>query len=276
MSPKSSLLLSVLCVASLSACAKAPDAPVAGVADAAGAPAAFEQIHTEPGTPEDRVRQAIESINPDIQIDSIAPAPLEGFREVVVSGQALYVSDDGRYLLQGSLYDVEAKREVSRTAVAAVRRRLLAEVPRSEKIVFSPPQPRYTVTVFTDVECGYCRKLHQEIEEYNRRGIAIEYLAFPRMGPDTPDFALMESVWCAPDRRKALTDAKNDRPVPARRCANPVARHYALGQRVGLTGTPMIVTEDGLQMPGYLPPDALLAALQQAEDVSGAAPAPGG
>ena len=265
MPAKPILLLSVLCAASLSACAQAPT-PDPDAAAAGDASAPVEQIRTVPGTPEDRAREAIESINPDIQIDAIAPAPLEGFREVVVAGQAVYVSDDGKYLLQGSLFDVEAKRDLSRTGVAAVRRRLLAEVPASERIVFSPADPRFTVTVFTDVECGYCRKLHQEIDEYNSRGIAIEYLAFPRMGPDTPDFALMESVWCAPDRRQALTDAKNGRRVPPRTCdESPVARHFALGQRVGLTGTPMIVTESGAQMPGYLPPDALLAALQQVE-----------
>lgn len=262
---KTSLLLSLLCAAaSLSACAQAP-MPESGV-DANSAPsAAAGQVQTVPGTPADRARQAILSINPDIQIDAISPAPLEGFREVVVAGQAVYVSDDGKYLLQGSLFDVDARRDLSRAGVAEVRRRLLAQVPASERIVFAPANPRYTVTVFTDVECGYCRQLHQQISEYNRLGIAVEYLAFPRMGPGTEGYALMEAVWCAEDRRKALTDAKSDRRVPPRRCDSPVARHYALGQRVGLTGTPMIVTANGTQMPGYLPPEALLSALQQVE-----------
>ena len=273
MSTKPSLLLSLLCAASLSACAQAPSSAAEEPAkqESPAAEPAIEQVQTTPGTPEDRARQAILSINPDIQIDAIEPAPLDGFSEVVVGGQALYVSDDGKYLLQGSLFDIEAKRDVSQAAVAEVRRRLLAEVPASERIVFAPANPKYTVSVFTDVECGYCRKLHGEIDEYNRRGIAIEYLAFPRMGLDTADYALMVSVWCAPDRHKALTDAKEGRPVPPRTCDNPVARHYALGQRVGLAGTPMIVTESGTQMPGYLPPDALLSALRQAETAATAA-----
>src|SRR5690606_8493785 len=140
--------------ASLSACAQAPT-PDSGAAASGASPEPVEQIQTVPGTPEDRAREAIESINPDIQIDAIAAAPLPGFREVVVAGQAVYVSDDGKYLLQGSLFDVEAKRGLSRAGVAAVRRRLLAEVPDSERIVFAPEDPRYTVSVFTDVECGY-------------------------------------------------------------------------------------------------------------------------
>lgn len=277
MSPTRILLLSALCAVNLSACAQAPS-NAAGEgepqASAAAAPAA-EQIETAPGTPEDRARKAILSINPQIQIDGIAAAPLDGFREVIVGGQAVYVSDDGKYLLQGSLFDVEAKRDVSQAGVAEVRRRLLAEVPASERIVFAPANPKYTVTVFTDVECGYCRKLHQDIAEYNKRGIAIEYLAFPRMGLGTPDYDLMVSVWCAPDRRKALTDAKDGNRVKPAKCDNPVARHYQLGQRVGLAGTPMIVTESGVQMPGYLPPDALLSALQQV-DASGATTPAGG
>lgn len=264
------LAVALLCAISLGACAQpAPSTPDKAAGGAK--PGAAGK-----GGPEQAVRAALAEVVPGAEPDYLGAAPFPGFREVLLEGQVLYVSDDGRYLLQSQPIDLKARAPAASPGLNAYRRKVLAGVPKEERIVFAPANPAYTVTVFTDVECGYCRKLHQEIEEYNRRGIAIEYLAFPRMGPDTPDFALMESVWCAPDRRKALTDAKNDRPVPARRCANPVARHYALGQRVGLTGTPMIVTEDGLQMPGYLPPDALLAALQQAENVSGAAPAPGG
>ncbi|HRN61847.1 MAG TPA: thioredoxin fold domain-containing protein [Luteimonas sp.] len=264
---KRSLLLSLLCAASLSACAQAPSSAAEEPTEQAAAATtpAVEQIQTTPGTPEDRARQAIASINPDIHIDRIAAAPLAGFREVIVGGQTLYVSDDGRYLLQGNLFDIAAKKDMSQAGVAEVRRELLAKVPRSERIVFAPANPKYTVSVFTDVECGYCRKLHQDIAEYNKLGIAIEYLAFPRMGPGTPDYDLMVSVWCSADRGKALTDAKNGRRVPPRTCDSPVGRHYDLGQRIGLTGTPMIVTESGVQMPGYLPPDALLSALQQVE-----------
>ena len=264
MSPKNSLLLSLLCAASLSACAQSPTDASEGAAEAQAAKApARPSFETAPGSPEERARQAIESINPQIVIDHIAEAPLPGFREVIVGGQPVYVSDDGRYLLQGSLYDVEAKRDLSQAGVAEVRRKLLAGVPAADRIIFAPANPKYTVSVFTDVECGYCRRLHQDIAEYNKRGIAIEYLAFPRMGLGSPDHKLMVSVWCAPDRRKALTDAKEGRKVPERTCDNPVDAQYELGQRVGLSGTPMIITASGVQMPGYLPPDALLSALQE-------------
>jgi thiol:disulfide interchange protein DsbC len=254
------LLLLLFGIASLSACAQSPaptdtGEPVANATDAA--PAAG------PGTPDERAIAAIRSINDTIQIDRIAAAPLPGFREVVVGGQVLYVSDDGRYLLQGTLFDVAQMKDLGQVGLAEVRRELVDKVPAQERIVFAPANPRYTVAVFTDVECGYCRKLHQEIAEYNRQGIAVEYLAFPRLGPASDDFRKMEAVWCATDRRKAMTDAKNGRSVPVKRCDNPVGRHYELGQRVGLTGTPMIITAEGVQMPGYMPPAALRAALDK-------------
>lgn len=251
---------------SLSACAQGtgPDAtPDAGQPVTSGEDAS-------PGSPAANARGAILSINPQVSIESVADAPLPGFQEVIVSGQVLYVSDDGRYVLQGSLFDASERRDLSQVGLSQLRRRLLSEVPEDQRIVFAPANPKYTVSVFTDVECGYCRRLHEEIDEYNKRGIAIEYLAFPRMGPGSEDFRLMESVWCADDRRKALTDAKRGARVPARTCDNPVAAHYALGQRAGLTGTPMIVAEDGAQMPGYMPPDALLSALERLEAEAGA------
>lgn len=255
-----STLFFVLCAASLTACAQSP-APEAATATKAPAAAAAPEV--EPGTADERALAAIRSLNAQVQIDHIAAAPLPGFREVIVGGQVIYVSDDGRYLLQGSLFDVKAKKDLSQSGLAEVRRDLLKTIPASDRIIFAPADPDYTVTVFTDVECGYCRKLHEDIAEYNRRGIAIEYVAFPRMGLGSDDFRKMVSVWCAPDRRKALTDAKSGRTLPTRNCTNPVTMHYDIGQRVGLTGTPMIITAEGVQMPGYMPPDALRAALDK-------------
>lgn len=264
-------LLLLLGLASLSACAQSPE-PDAAASESAEVEA--DQVpKVKPGTPDERALAAVRSLNESIQVDRIAAAPLPGFREVVVGGQVLYVSDDGRYLLQGSLFDVEQKQDLSQTGLAEVRRALLKQVPAKDRIIFAPANPKYTVAVFTDVECGYCRKLHQDIAEYNRQGIAIEYLAFPRMGVASEGFRKMEAVWCSADRRKALTDAKNDRPVPVRKCTSPVRQQYDIGQRAGLTGTPMIVTEQGVQMPGYMPPDALRAALDKlaAEEGEGAA-----
>ncbi len=274
---KRSLLAALLGAISLSACAQAPQtAPGTQAASAGAKPAA---VAAKAGTPDARAIEAVRALNPQVEVERVSAAPLPGFREAIVAGQVVYVSDDGKYLFLpgsgGALFDVHAKRNLSEDAMAATRTQLLKTIPASERIVFAPANPKYTVTIFTDVECGYCRKLHSEIAEYNRQGIAIEYLAFPRMGVGSEDFEKMVSVWCAPDRRKALTEAKSDRNPPKRNCQNTVRAQYDIGQRVGLTGTPMILTADGTQLGGYLPPAALRAALdrQAAEHAASAKPA---
>ncbi|MFC3714848.1 DsbC family protein [Luteimonas soli] len=259
-------LLAVLGAFSLSACAQTDSPPAADPAAPASAtqPAATASApKVEPGSADERARDAIRKLNPHIRIEHIDAAPLAGFREVIVGGQTLYVSDDGRYMLQGSLYDMDAKRDLSEASLAGLRRDLLKTIPVKDRIVFSPPNPKYTVAVFTDVECGYCRKLHSQIDDYNREGIAVQYLAFPRMGLGSADFQKMVNVWCASDRKQALTDAKNDRRVPTRNCTNPVTMEYDVGQRIGLAGTPLIVAPDGTAMPGYMPPKELRAALDK-------------
>lgn len=262
---KKALLIAVLGGMSVAACAQnqAPaDAKKAAAAPAA-ATATPKDPKVAPGSADAKAIAAIRQLNNQVAIDKVGPAPMPGFREVIVSGQVLYVSDDGRYLMQGALLDMQTKRDLAQVAMASVRKDLLAQVPKSERIIFSPPNPKYTVAIFTDVECGFCRKLHADIAEYNKLGIGVEYLAFPRMGPGSPDFAKMEAVWCAADPRKALTEAKNDRIPKSPRCSSPIMRHYDIGRRAGLTGTPLIIAANGMSPPGYLPPAELLRWLQQ-------------
>jgi thiol:disulfide interchange protein DsbC len=183
--------------------------------------------------------------------------------------------------MQGKLFDVPKQKDLGEASMAKLRAELLGTIPMRDRIVFAPPAAKHTVVVFTDIECGFCRKLHDDIAEYNKRGIAVQYLAFPRMGLGSEDYRKMVAVWCAKDRRQALTDAKKDRAVPMKTCDTPVDMQYALGQRMGLTGTPMILATDGTQISGYLSPDQLLAAMEQhaatvAAEKAGTAPAVAG
>lgn len=254
------LVFAALFCLSLSACAQST---------APAAPAAAKPVATvkEPsfvaGTPEARVRDALRVLNPRIQVESIGKAAIPGFREVIAGGQVIWVSDDGKYLFQGDLLDIAARKDLGDEAMAKVRRQVLATLPEADRIVYAPTgATKHTVVVLTDVECGYCRKFHTDIAEYTKRGIRVEYLAFPRAGIGSPDYRKMVAVWCAPDRRKALTDAKNDRAVPEKPCArSPVDMQYNAGLRMGLEGTPMILDAAGHQLGGYLPPDALLERL---------------
>lgn len=258
------LAFAALCSLSLSACAQQA-APEAGQKITVGpkAVAASEPTYVA-GTPEARVREALRRLQPEIQVESINPSPIPGFREVIATGQVVYVSDDGKYLFQGGLLDIEKRKDMSEAAMAKLRVDILKTLPLEDRIVFSPAgKPRHTVVVLTDIECGYCRKFHSEIAEYTKRGIEVQYLAFPRAGLASADYRSMVSVWCAPDRQKALTDAKKGGAVQTRTCGRtPVDMQYRAGQRMGLAGTPMILNADGELMGGYLSPDALLQRLE--------------
>lgn len=267
------VFIALLGAISLSACAQPQSGATAGKAPGTQAATAGKAVpggqapKATANTPDARAIAAVHQLNPRVTIDKVGAAPIAGFREAIVQGQVVYVSDDGKYLFlpgpQGALYDVAAKKDLSEQSLASLRRDLLKTIPVSERIVFAPPNPKYTVSIFTDVECGYCRKFHNDIAEYNKQGIAVQYLAFPRMGMGSEDHKKMISVWCSADRRKALTDAKNERPIPAKDCKNTISMQYDVGQRAGLTGTPMILAEDGTTVGGYLPPQQLREALDR-------------
>ena len=208
-----------------------------------------------------KIEAAIASLVPGAKIDSIAESQVPGFYQVVLQGQVVYVSADGKYLIQGSVFDIANKTDLTETARASIRRNALAAVGPEQRIIYKAKDEKYKVTVFTDIDCGYCRRLHQEIPEYNKRGISIEYLWFPRAGVGSEAYDKAVSVWCAPDRNKALDDAKAGRDVPKKTCDNPVAADYELGQKINVTGTPAVYTVDGTQLGGYLPPEQMLQRL---------------
>jgi thiol:disulfide interchange protein DsbC len=258
----------VLALSVAAACAQSHPGqkPAAAAAPARGAATTAVAAKPAPaGMANDAlIRAAVLKAAPGAGIDSIKASPIPGFKEVAIGGKVVYVSADGRYLLQGSLVDLATRDNLTEVSEGALRRGQLDAVPRDHRIVFSPPNPKYRITVFTDVDCGYCRKLHAQIKDYMKEGISVEYLFFPRAGIGSESFNKAVSVWCAPDRRQALTDAKLDKPIAKRTCTNPVTLDYALGQRVGVDGTPAIFAADGTQLGGYLPPEEMLSRLDRA------------
>ncbi|MCB1632849.1 MAG: thioredoxin fold domain-containing protein, partial [Pseudomonadales bacterium] len=182
-------------------------------------------------------------------------APVPGLYEVLMGSEVYYLSGDGNYLLRGELYDIKNRVNLTDARRSVIRKQSLASLTDDELIIFKPDNPRHVVTVFTDVDCGYCAKLHSEIQGYLDEGIEVRYAAFPRGGIKSKTYDTMVSVWCSDDRNKALTDAKARRPVPPAQCANPVEKHYKLGSGAfGVSGTPTIVLENGDVIPGYVPP----------------------
>ncbi|GLQ47716.1 hypothetical protein GCM10007862_27670 [Dyella lipolytica] len=237
-------------------------------AGAAIAQSAVSQPPPVAATPENIVRQTIMRLVPKAKIEQVTLSPMPGFYQVITSGHIVYVSADGKYLMNGDLIDANKGISLTDDAWATYRKTELAKVPVSDRIVFAPPHPKYTVTVFTDVTCPYCRVLHEQIDAFNKEGIAVQYLAWPRAGvigddgKPTSVYNEMVSIWCAADRNDAFTAAKKGRDPKPVSCKNPVKDQFDLGLKLGVTGTPAIYTEDGTQIGGYLSPAEMLQAVQ--------------
>jgi thiol:disulfide interchange protein DsbC len=188
--------------------------------------------------------------------------PVAGIFEYRHGADIIYVTQDGRYAFTGDMFSMGDRVNLTEARRKELRLKLLADVPESSMVIFAAQQPKYTITVFTDIDCGFCRKLHSQIAEYNRLGITVRYLAFPRDGPGTESWAKAQQVWCAPDRKDALTRAKLGETLHVARCDDPVAREYSLGRAMGINGTPGILTSSGDMLPGYMPPDELVSELK--------------
>jgi thiol:disulfide interchange protein DsbC len=211
--------------------------------------------------------ERLTAVRPDLagQILRVGATPLDGFYAIELpGGTMLYGSADGRHLIAGDLYALTANELVNLAEVerAEARHRQMADVQRDDMIVFRPAGPvKAAITVFTDVDCGYCQMLHRDVPELNARGIEVRYLAFPRGGVGSETYRKIVSAWCADDPNDAITRLKARQSIPQKSCDNPVAQQYELGIAVGVNGTPAIVLDDGRLLPGYLPVERLSAIL---------------
>ncbi|MCP3869688.1 MAG: DsbC family protein [Gammaproteobacteria bacterium] len=211
----------------------------------------------------DKIRQNLTNLLPGLNVSDITPTPAPGLYEVLVGQRVLYVTGDGRYLIQGNLIDLKEKENLTEPRMNALKAKAVAEVGEDNMVIFGPKDAKHTITVFTDIDCGYCRKLHEEMEDYNREGIRIRYLFYPRAGLKSASYRKAVSVWCADDRNVAMTRSKAGEELEDRKCTNPVQAHYELGDQVGVRGTPALVLESGKMIPGYVPPERLSAILNQ-------------
>jgi thiol:disulfide interchange protein DsbC len=200
----------------------------------------------------------------------VAVSPIPGLYEVTMGGLIAYVSADGKYLVSGSIYDLATESNLTAKRRNDARAKALAAAREDEMIVFSPANPKMTVTVFTDVDCGYCRKFHGQIAELHKAGIRVRYVAFPRTGPGTESWRKAESVWCATDRKDALTRAKRGEEVKSKNCGDAMIKAgFEMGEDFGLEGTPAIYTQAGDYIGGFLTPEQLVMLAQQPENKQG-------
>ncbi|TDY02402.1 DsbC family protein [Thiohalophilus thiocyanatoxydans] len=209
----------------------------------------------------EQARKAIMERFDDVKAENVAPSPVEGMYRVTIPPQVFYMSSDGRYVVDGEVIDLDNQRNLTREYRQQSVAESIEALGEESMIVFGPDDAEHTVTVFTDIDCGYCRKLHEVVDDYNERGIRIRYLAYPRAGLESRSYQKAVSAWCADDQKAALTKAKQGEAIPNKSCDAPVTRHFELGQKIGVSGTPALVLESGQIVPGFVPPKRLAAIL---------------
>ncbi len=223
----------------------------------AAAALALFSVAASADTPEQAIRNTLQTLKLDVPVESVAASPLNGLYEVKLKGgRVLYASPDGQFVMQGYLYQLKDGQPVNLTEKAereAIAKTINA-IPQAETVVFpAVGETKSHITVFTDTTCPYCQKLHAEVPELNKMGVEVRYVAFPRQGLDSPGDQQLQAVWCSKDRKGSLQKLMSNKDVEAPKCANPVSKQFALGQSIGVSGTPAIVLADGQVIPGYQP-----------------------
>ena len=209
------------------------------------------------------IREVLMKKFPQSHISRIEKSVLPGIYEVEMPPHIFYISKDAKYVINGDLIDLAADRNITQEKQAKARISAINQLGEDNMIIYAPKKTKYTISVFTDIDCPYCHKLHNEIDKYNALGIRVRYLAYPRSGPNTPSFTKAENVWCSKDRKKAFTDAINGKSISAKTCKDPVLKQFITGTKIGVTGTPAIFLDNGQLLPGYYPADKLIKILEQ-------------
>ncbi len=205
------------------------------------------------------------SIKLGVSVKSIQKSPIANLYLVSIPPRLFYISGDGKYVIDGDMIDVATKTNITENLRGKARLQAIDNLGKNSMIIFSPKKGKvkHTITVFTDIDCPYCRKLHSDISKYNALGIRVRYMAYPRAGIGSSSYDKAVAVWCAHDRKKALSMAMDRQTVKSRKCVNPVDAEFKLGNVIGVRGTPALVLENGQMVPGYIPPARLANILDQ-------------
>lgn len=221
----------------------------------------WSTVHADEKGDIEKVRAELVKMIPQADQAEIIASPMKGVYRMELQGNFAYAHVDGDFVLIGDLFDTANKVNLGDRASGERMAKVIEEVPTSKMIVYGPKDAKRHITVFTDIDCGYCQKLHREVPELTKAGIQVRYLAFPRAGVGSPSHKKYVSVWCNADQQSSLTAAKSGQSVPAATCDNPIEESYKLGQQVGVRGTPTMVFDDGTVVPGYIESSQLISRL---------------
>ncbi len=269
------LFLILFLLLALPACAEAPDnvqetpapensAPVTTISETIAEKASSEPNSSEKASENvmEMLEQRLSAVLGGVPIKSITPSPVPGVYQAAFAGQVLYITADGRFVFAGDLIDLETQVNLTEQAKTQDQLQQLQAVAKDDMVVFPARIQQRTLWVFTDIDCPYCRRLHQEVPELNRNGITVNYLFFPRSGPNTPSFQKAVNVWCAKDRQAAMNDAKSQKSLPNLSCENKILEQYQLSQALGVTGTPYMLSDNGRAIPGFAPAAEIIKSLR--------------
>ncbi len=208
------------------------------------------------------IQAQLKLMAPDAPEATITASPVDGLYQVQIGMTVIYMSQDGKFLLNGDFIKVDTRENLTDLARSAARKDAMQSVDESSMIVYpAKGKQRHSITVFTDIDCPYCAKLHKEIPALNDAGVQVRYLSYPRSGQGSPSYHKAVSVWCAKDSAKAMDSAMAGSSVESKVCSNPVVNHMVEAQRFEVNGTPNIVLESGELLPGYVPAKELIKIL---------------
>lgn len=207
------------------------------------------------------LRKALSERLPKTTDATIKQSPVKGLYEVLAGGQVMYMTVDARYIIDGNMFDMQDRRNLTEETRGIVRKQALDELGEENMLVYKPKgDTKHTITVFTDIYCPYCQRLHQEMDDYMARGVKVRYIFLPFKGQKSFDASV--SVWCADDPNAALDKAKSGQAIETKTCDNPIAKHQSLASVLGIRGTPAIMLENGYMNPGYVPAEKLVQQIE--------------
>lgn len=234
-----------------------------------------ETIDAEPANPDvsdetlGNIRERLTELLPGIRLGEISPTQIPGLYELITDGQIYYVDESAQFLVDGNLIQLSNRANLTDARLGGIHLSLIKEVGEENMLIYEPEKKSTrSITVFTDISCGYCRRLHAELDTLLEQGVRVRYLLFPRAGLGSQGHKDLESVWCADDPQEAMTIAKAGGEIVAKTCENPIEQHVALAERVGLRGTPLIYTDSGEKVPGYREAAALASMVNTTEPLN--------
>ena len=207
----------------------------------------------------DELKKSLAKNLPQFDISYIDKTPIEGIYQVIIGGQVIYMTKDARYMIDGNLIDLSTKKNYTEDAMSVIRLSQIEKLGEDKMVVYTPEPIKHTITVVTDIDCPYCRRLHSEMDQYMAAGVKVRYIFMPLKGQG--DYRTTVSVWCAKDQNEALDLAKAGAELEAKDCENPINEHLKVSKNLGVRGTPAIILQNGSMLPGYVPANKLIAEL---------------